>query len=160
MDQLSLGGRRRGFSPSSSVSSSITHQRVICVCILLPYSFTFHFTTVIIWICVRVVCLFIRSHLHYSALRIKLVYNLSSCNFDLRVSTLVFLILFRTFISKLYLTHTHTHIYIYIYICTLENDIPYWYGMLFSVDWYGTLENWLHNYFACECDCGNNTLFF
>ena len=73
VDRLLLGGRRRGFSPSFSVSSSITHQRVICVCILLPYYFTFHFTAVIIRICVRVACLFICSPLHYSALRIKLV---------------------------------------------------------------------------------------
>ena len=29
VDRLSLGERRRGFSPSSSVSSSITHRRVI-----------------------------------------------------------------------------------------------------------------------------------
>ena len=71
MDQLPLRGQRRGFSPSSSISSSITHRRVICVCTLLPYSFTFHFTAVIIWICVRVACLFICSHLHYSTLRTK-----------------------------------------------------------------------------------------
>ena len=47
VDRLPLRGRRRGFSPSSSISSSITHWRVIYVCILLPYSFTFHFTAVI-----------------------------------------------------------------------------------------------------------------
>ena len=73
VDRLPLGGRRRGFSPNSSVSSSITHRHIIYVCILLPYSFTFHFTVVIIWICVRVACLFIRLHLHYFAFRIKLV---------------------------------------------------------------------------------------
>ena len=48
VDRLLLGGWRRGFLSSASVSSSITHRRVICVCISLPYSFTFHFTTVII----------------------------------------------------------------------------------------------------------------
>ena len=48
MDRLSLGGQRRGFSLSSSVSSSITHRHVICVCILLPYSFAFHFTAMFI----------------------------------------------------------------------------------------------------------------
>ena len=48
VDRLPLGGRQRGFSLSSSVSSLITHRRVICVCISFPYSFTFHFTAVII----------------------------------------------------------------------------------------------------------------
>ena len=48
VNQLPLGGRRRGFSSSSSVSSSITRFSVICVCISLPYSCSFHFTAVLL----------------------------------------------------------------------------------------------------------------
>ena len=36
MDCLSLGARRRGFTPRASVSSSITHRGCPCVCISLP----------------------------------------------------------------------------------------------------------------------------
>ena len=45
VNQLLLRGRQRGFLPSSSVSSLITHRHVICFCISLPYSCSFHFTT-------------------------------------------------------------------------------------------------------------------
>ena len=39
MDRLPLGEQRRGFSPGSSVSFSIAHQRVIlCLHFLFPYS--------------------------------------------------------------------------------------------------------------------------
>ena len=48
VDRLPLGGWRRGFSPSSSVSSSITCLGVICICISLPYSCSFHFITVLL----------------------------------------------------------------------------------------------------------------
>ena len=47
VDRLSLRGWQRGFSPSSSVSSSITRLGVICVYISLPYSCSFHFTAVL-----------------------------------------------------------------------------------------------------------------
>ena len=43
VDRFTLGGRRRGFSPSSFIYSSITRLGVICVCISLPYSCSFHF---------------------------------------------------------------------------------------------------------------------
>ena len=48
VDRLPLRGRRRGFSPRSLVSSSITHLGVICVCISFPYSCSFHFTAVLL----------------------------------------------------------------------------------------------------------------
>ena len=48
VDQLPLGGWRRGFLPSSLVSSSITCLSVICVCISLPYSCSFHFIAVLL----------------------------------------------------------------------------------------------------------------
>ena len=47
VDRLPLGGRRRGFSLSSSVSASITRLGVIIVYISLPYSCSFHFTAVL-----------------------------------------------------------------------------------------------------------------
>ena len=38
MDYLSLGGRRRGFTPRASVSSSITHRCIVLVfASLFPY---------------------------------------------------------------------------------------------------------------------------
>ena len=43
MDHLPLGGRWRGFSPNSSVSSSITHRCIIFVFTsLFPYSLSFN----------------------------------------------------------------------------------------------------------------------
>ena len=42
-----------------------------CVCILLPYSFSFHFIVDIWWIWLRVVILFVRSHLLYSTLSLS-----------------------------------------------------------------------------------------
>ena len=58
VDRLLLGGWRRGFLQSSLVSSSITHRRVICVCILLPYSFTFYFILCLYeYMLVQFVCL-------------------------------------------------------------------------------------------------------
>ena len=84
VDQFPLEGRRRGFSLSSSISSSITHRRVICVCISLPYSFLFHFTAVLLQIWIKVALLLVCLCLHYSALSIKLVYNQPSCNFKIR----------------------------------------------------------------------------
>ena len=42
-----------------------------CVCILLPYSFSFHFIIDIWWIWLRVVILFVYSHLLYSTLSLS-----------------------------------------------------------------------------------------
>ena len=53
--QFRLGGSRRGFSSSSSVSSLITHLGVILFCISLPYSLSFHYIVDDGRICLRIV---------------------------------------------------------------------------------------------------------
>ena len=47
VDQLPLGGRRRGFSPSSSISSSITHLSVILSLHLSSLLLSFNFISLI-----------------------------------------------------------------------------------------------------------------
>ena len=54
-----------------------------CVCVLLLYSFSFHFMADIWWIWLRIVMLFVHSHLFYSVLSCKFQFGglNSSCVF-------------------------------------------------------------------------------
>ena len=57
-----------------------------------------------------------------------------------------------------YISIVHKFCYIYIYLGEWYSVV---HGTFFNILLYiYILENLLHNYFAFECDCGNNTIFF
>ena len=78
-----LEGGKEGFRRVLRFSLPKHISVLSCVCILLPYSFIFHITTVLYCLWLRVVYLFICQLLLYSTLSIKLEKNQLSRNFNL-----------------------------------------------------------------------------
>ena len=118
VDRLLLGGRRRGFTPRTSVSSSITHRCVVFVfASFFPTLQLSYFYCVILWL--RVVYLFNHSLLLFFALNISqskiyrvVIFNLGSKQ----------LLCFHTF-QSIQLVSERVHLLWFNYLSTILDPV-------------------------------------